>query len=85
MQHCLKSIPDLLVMNCLMFAQISDLTHDFSTQLNHMSENESSDMYAQRRFRLACAFAQSDQNLHLAHFGLPRMQSVFMLTDRKDA
>ena len=27
-----------------------------------------SDLCAQRRFRSACAFAQSDQNLHRAHF-----------------
>ena len=29
-------------------------------------ENVPSDMCTQRRFRSACAFAQSDQNLHLA-------------------
>ena len=28
-----------------------------------------SDTCAQRRFRSACAFAQSDQNLHWVHFG----------------
>ena len=33
------------------------------------SENVLLDMCAQRRFRSACAFAQSDQNLHWAHFG----------------
>ena len=43
-------------------------------------ENVPSDMCAQRRFRSACAFAQSDQNLPSAHFGLPRMQSFFMRT-----
>ena len=31
-----------------------------------MSENVLSDICAQRRFRSACAFAQSDQNLHWA-------------------
>ena len=43
-----------------------------------MGRNVSSDMCAQRRFRSDCAFAQSDQNLHWAHFGEPRMQRVFM-------
>ena len=38
------------------------------------SENVPSDMCVQRKFRSACAFAQSDQNHQLAHFGLPRMQ-----------
>ena len=33
-----------------------------------MSENVPSDMCAQRRFRSACAFTQSDQNLHWSHF-----------------
>ena len=42
------------------------------------SENVPSDMCAQRRFRSACAFAQSDQKLHTAQFRLPRMQSFFM-------
>ena len=34
-------------------------------------------MSAQRRFRTACAFAQSDQNLHWTKFGYPRMWSCF--------
>ena len=38
---------------------------------------------AQRRFRSACAFAQSDQNLYMAHFGQPRMLSVH--ADRNDS
>ena len=38
------------------------------------SEHVPSDMCAQRRFR----FAQSDQNLHWAHFGRPRTQKMFM-------
>ena len=38
----------------------------------------------QRRFRSVCAFAQADQNLHWAHFGLPRMQSFFMRTPKTD-
>ena len=33
------------------------------------SENVPSDMCAQRRFRSACAFAQTDPNLRLMHFG----------------
>ena len=41
-------------------------------------ENVPSDKCSQRRFRLACAFAQSDQNLHWAHFGETRMQGFFM-------
>ena len=36
-----------------------------------MSENVPSDISAQRRFRSACAFAQSDLNLRWAHFGKP--------------
>ena len=39
-------------------------------------------MSAQRRFRSACAFAQSDQNLHWPHFRYPRMQSFFMRTSK---
>ena len=45
---------------------------DSIINLNHWtltSENVPSDMYARRRFRSDCAFAQSDQNLHWAHFG----------------
>ena len=30
-------------------------------------------MYAQRKFRSACPFAQSDQNLHWAYFGYKKM------------
>ena len=41
-------------------------------------------MCAQRRFRSACAFAQSDQNLFLSHFRLPRMHSFFMQTTKTD-
>ena len=36
------------------------------------------DMCAQRGFRSACTFVQSDQNLHCVHFGLPKMQSFSM-------
>ena len=32
--------------------------------LNKIQENISSDMCAQPRYRSACAFSQSDQNLH---------------------
>ena len=39
-----------------------------------MSENVPSDLYAQRRFRSACAYAKSDQNFHGAHFGQQRVQ-----------
>ena len=38
------------------------------------------DMCAQRRFRSACAFAQSDQNLLWTHFGYQIIQSFFMRT-----
>ena len=34
-----------------------------------LNRNVTLDMWAQRRFRLACAFAQSDQNLNWAHVG----------------
>ena len=43
-----------------------------------MRGNLPSDMCAQRRFRSDCAFAQSDQNLHWARFGLPRMDSFLI-------
>ena len=39
------------------------------TMVGAMSENLPPVMCAQRRFRSACAFAQSDQNLHWALFG----------------
>ena len=35
-------------------------------------------MGAQRRFRLACAFTQSDRNHHRAHFGYTRIQRFYM-------
>ena len=38
------------------------------------------DLCAKRRFRSACAFAQSDQNLPSAHLGKPGLQSFFMRT-----
>ena len=38
------------------------------------SENVSSDICAHRRFRSACAFAQSDLNLHWAHLRSPWVQ-----------
>ena len=41
------------------------------------SEHITSDECGQPRFGLACAFAQLEQNLHWAHFELPRKQSVF--------
>ena len=41
------------------------------------SENMPSDMCAQRWFRSACTFVQSDQNIHWEHFGRARMQSFF--------
>ena len=48
------------------------------------SENVPSDMCARRRFRSACAFAQSDQHLHLAHIEQPRMQK-FLHADNEDS
>ena len=39
-------------------------------------------MCVQRRFRSACAFAQTDQKLHQPHFRKPRMQSFFMWTTK---
>ena len=39
-----------------------------------------SDMWAKRRLGLACAFAQSDQNLHLVYFGWPWVESFIMWT-----
>ena len=47
-----------------------------------MRLSPTSDIYAQRRFRSDCAFAQSDLDLHLAHFGYPRTQSFFMWTTK---
>ena len=34
-------------------------------------------MYAQRKFRSACVFAQFDQNLHWANVVYPKMQGFF--------
>ena len=45
-------------------------------------ENVSYAMCTQQRFRSACTFVQSDQNLHWAHFEQPRMQSFFMWTTK---
>ena len=44
------------------------------------SKNIPLDISAQRRFKSVCTFAQSDQNPHWVHFGLPNMQSFFMWT-----
>ena len=43
-------------------------------------ENVPCDVCAKWRFRSSCSFPQSDLNLHSAHFGWPRMQSLFMWT-----
>ena len=43
-----------------------------------MYENVQYDTCAQRRFKSACASAQTDQNLPWAHFGQPRMPIFFM-------
>ena len=43
-----------------------------------MSETVPSDMYAQRSFRVACTFHQSDQYLHWPLLKYPGMQSFFM-------
>ena len=51
-------------------------------QQRSQSVNVPSDMCAQRRFKSACAFAQTDQNLQWAHFGWPRMQSLFTWTTK---
>ena len=48
------------------------------------SESVPSDMCAQRRFRSACAFAQSDQNLHCAHFWLAKTEKI-LHADNKDS
>ena len=47
-------------------------------------ENVPLDTCTRWRFRSACAFAQSDQNLHWVHFDLPRMQSIIMRTTKTD-
>ena len=47
---------------------------------NHNVRNVFLDMCAQRRFRSACAFAQSDQNLRWTRFGLPGMPRFVMRT-----
>ena len=44
------------------------------------SENVSLKMCAQRKFRSACAFAQADLNLHLAHDEKPMMKTLFIRT-----
>ena len=46
------------------------------------SENLLSAICAQRRFRSACTFTQSDQNLHWAHFGQRGKQFFFMRTTK---
>ena len=43
------------------------------------SENIPLHMCAKQRFRSACAFVQSHQNFHWAHFGQPRMQQSFFM------
>ena len=45
-------------------------------------KNLPSDMCAQKRFRSPCALAQSKQNIHRPHFGLPRMQRFFIRTTK---
>ena len=56
----------------------SDLGFDNSHLWTVTSENIPSHICAQKRFRSACAFAQSDQNLHWAYFGYSRMQRFYM-------
>ena len=45
---------------------LPDRSEDF---IQEPSENIPSDMCGKRRFISACAFAQSDRNLHSVHFG----------------
>ena len=49
-----------------------------------MSENVPSDMCAQRRFRSACAFAQSDQNLPWGAFWIAT-DTKFLNADNEDS
>ena len=50
------------------FLQVKN--EDFCNSVNcNMSENILWDIYAQKWFRSACTFMQSDQNLHWVHFG----------------
>ena len=46
-----------------------------------MSEYIPSDMCAQQRFRSACTFTQSDQNIHFTHF----LDAKFLHADNSDS
>ena len=72
----------LLLWEATSLYQLSIWTKIIKVQTSEHQRHKTylSDICAQRRFRSACAFAQSDQNLHWAHFGQPRMQSFFMRT-----
>ena len=47
------------------------------------SDNVHSDMFAQRRFRSACAVAQSDQNLYCAYLEIAK-DTKFLHADNED-
>ena len=49
-----------------------------------MPEQLPSDMGAQQQLRSACAFVQSDQNLHSLRIGQPRLESFFLQTTKTD-
>ena len=55
-----------------------------SEQMNRTSENVPSDMCAQRRFRSACTFAQSDENLQWAHFSTANDAKFLQRTTKAD-
>ena len=57
-----------------------DPTVSVKIKLASTSENVPLDMCTPRIFRSSCALAQSEENLHLIHFGQGRMQSFFMRT-----
>ena len=52
---------------------ISDMTHNV--------RNVPSDMYAQRKFRSACALVQADQNLHLAKIWIAKNAKFFHMSN----
>ena len=58
------------------------LAYKFYIMLASTSEIAPFNMCDQQRFRSACAFAQSDQNLRCSHFWQPRMQIFFKKTTK---
>ena len=62
--------------------EIQAYSHKSTCETQRQLDKVPSDMSVLLRFWSACAFAQSDQNLHMTHFEMPRMHCFFTWTTK---